>query len=165
MTCGAHGCVLWQPLCPMLGQWGVHCAKTNSRFPSKNVLCLHGALMFAAKKICVAMLPLKFWGLPPPHLGQNGCHSTHPWACHKSCNMQSIAIARCGHDPSPAHRPLGWTSLGVLCQQCTFFVFLAWPKHCGIFGGSCGYNCDNIWWFGQRSGKTKKNITLACEWG
>ena len=75
--------------------------------------------------------------------------------------MQSIAIARCGHDPSPAHRPLGWTSLGVLCQQCTFFVFLAWPKHCGIFLG-CDYNCDNIWWFGQRPGKTKKNITLAC---
>ena len=77
------------------------------------------------------------------------------------CNMQSIAVAPCGHDPSPAHRPLGWALLGVLCQQCTFFVFLAWPKHCGFLGG-CGYDCDNIWWFGQRSGKTKKNITLAC---
>ena len=40
--------------------WGAHCAKTNGRFPTKNILCLHGALMFASKKICVAMLQLKF---------------------------------------------------------------------------------------------------------
>ena len=50
---------------------------------------------------------------------------------HKSCNMQSIAIALCtpcGHDPSSALKPLDWVFVGgVVPTMHIFCVFVIVP--------------------------------------
>ena len=120
----AHGCVLWQPFWPKVG--GGQTSKFHRLPCHTNLFGSKHQCPMKAQNIFCGKPTVGFCTMDPPTWGTMAATArTH--GRHKSCNMQSIAIALCtpcGHDPSPALKPLDWVLLGVLCQPCTFFVFL-----------------------------------------
>ena len=121
MTCGAHGCVLWQPLCPMLG--GPLCKNQQYVSHKKYFVPSWGTNVCCQKDLCgkVSVEILRF-GPPPIWAKMAATARTHGHATsHATCKASPLH-----HVAMTPAQPTGhWVGLhwGCCANNARFLCF------------------------------------------